>query len=152
MPSLKYNRLSQKEKDRLSALPVYIVLLIAGADGKIDEAEINKAVKLSRERISATDSDLEEFFDRGYQDFEDKLKAVISSLPRDKASVQKSIKAEIDSLNKILKNLDKNYVKTLTDHLKNLATQVAKASGGRLGFGAIGAEESSLINLTFLKG
>lgn len=150
MQYITYSMLSQKQKDQLSALPVYIVVLVAGADGEIDSHEINRAVKMSRQKISSKNIDLEEFLHQAYQDFEDKLKAVAFSLPSDKASLQNSIKAEIDSMNVILERLDENFVIAMKDHLRNLVTQVAKASGGSLGFGTIGAEESSLINLNFL--
>lgn len=145
MVDKNFHRLEESEKDHLSVLPIYITVLIAGADGKIDQAEINKALHLAQ--TSQCSSDLSEYYREVYTDYEEKLKLVVESLPDQSEARTNFLLRQLTLANDILKKLDKSIAIKLYASFKDLAHRIAEASGGFLGFGKIGFEESKYIEL-----
>ena len=66
--------LTQEEQDFMCSLPIYVSVLIAGADGKIDKHEIKKAISLTSIKTQKARKELIDYFKRINTDFEDKLK------------------------------------------------------------------------------
>lgn len=148
--SLSYQNLNQHEKDQLAVLPIYIAVLIANADGKIDKCELNRAIKISQSAVDKIDVDLREYYVDAYQDFEDKLKLLLANLPWDNHEREKIILEQIRSVNEICDHVDNEWMSLLIASLKDIARKIASASGGTFGLGSIGFEELNLLNLHFL--
>lgn len=146
-----FKGLDDLEKQQLTSLPIYIAALIACADGKVDHAELNKAVSFSKLASSSQDKDLTKFYCDVNQDFEDKLKMVIANLSNQNDGGRKFLIDQIELANVILRKLEKPRAAALYLSFKELAKNIASASGGILGFGSIGAEESQLIDLKMIQ-
>jgi hypothetical protein len=54
-------------------------------------------------------------------------------------------------LNPILKKVDQNFAKEFYKSLLEIATEIAKSSGGLLGLNSVGDEEAKHMNLSMLK-
>lgn len=143
------DRLSVDEQDALYTLPLYIAILVASADGKIEESEIKRAISvIGRQTHEGSSRTLSDFYDRVSMDIEDKLKFIIFHSPRSRQELALYLSQKITSATIILQKLDKQFTSTLRTSFSHLAEQIAKASGGILGFGSIGSEESRLIDVS----
>lgn len=84
----EFNLLSSSERELMHKAPILVCILIAGADGRIDQNEIRKAIELATNRHVAGQSRLLDFYDEVGENFEDKLKIVLQSFPVKEKSTQ----------------------------------------------------------------
>jgi hypothetical protein len=78
-----FERLTDAEVETMFRSPMLVCILIAGADGTIDQKEISKAVSIAEKKTTKSKSSLLEFYSHVNEDFEDKLKIVMQGLPID---------------------------------------------------------------------
>ena len=145
------DNLTQEEQDFMCSLPIYVSVLIAGADGNIDKHEIKKAISLTSIKTQKARKELIDYFKRVNTDFEDKLKMTIANLPKDTKEREKILIEEIGKANDVFPKLDKNFTQKLYLSLKDIAKSIAEASGGVFGYMSVGYEESKLIDLKMIK-
>jgi hypothetical protein len=143
--------LTQEEHTTIYNAPILIAILIASADGKIDENEIHLGKYLKKLKKEISNMDLLEYYSMIGNNLEDKLKVGINRLPSDLVKMREMIVVELMKLNEILQNLDQTFAAMYYESLKYFAEIVAKASGGIFGFNSIGSEESELIKLGMIK-
>lgn len=143
--------LSQEETDIMYSLPIYVAVLIAGADGKIDASELKKAVSLANHKTKKARKELLEFYQNVNTDYEDKLKMTIANLPADHKQREKLLIEEISKVNAIFKKIEKSFAVKLYASIKENAKLIAEASGGVFGYMSVGYEESRLIDLKMIK-
>lgn len=145
---MNIDKLSSEELNELYGLPYYIALLIASADGYVDEAEIKKAIRIiSANEHLRSHNELSSYYDIINDDAEDKLKIILAAAPKNPKDRTLYFTRKIAEANILFTKLEKNFVSDLIDSLRNLGKQVAKASGGIFGFGSIGNEELKLLQL-----
>lgn len=145
------DHLSQEEQDFMCSLPIYVSILIAGADGTIDRHEIKKAISLTSIKTQKARKELVDYYKSINTDFEDKLKMTIANLPKDTKEREKVLIEEISKANEVFPKLEKNFVHKLYLSLKDIAKSIAEASGGVFGYMSVGYEESKLIDLKMIK-
>ena len=144
------DKLSDEERQELyDAIPL-ITILIAGADGTIDEDELAWSKKLTHIRSYSTSEQLQSFYHKIEEDLQDKLKRWQDALPKDVNQRQEALSARLAQLNPILAKMDPEAGAIFYKHLTSFAKHVARASGGLLGFGSISREENKLIDLPML--
>ncbi len=142
-------KLSVSENELVFRTPMLVCILIAGADNQIDNKEIKTAMELARKgRSKAT---LYPFYKIVSEDFEDKLKIVLQSLPQDPQQRTRAVVDELALLNGILPKIDKSFGHDFYKSLTYIAKQIAESSGGVLGLQAIGDEELELVTLPMIK-
>ena len=139
-----------KFKVVLSA-PVYVAILIAGADGKIDKSERREAIEVARNKQSRAREQLSEFYKIVGDKFEDDFNRLIDALPSGTDERVKAITTELRKLNFILPKVDKNFSIKFHASLKDLAKKIAEASGGVLGYLSVSYEEAKLMELRMIK-
>jgi hypothetical protein len=147
----QFEDLTQEELELMYSLPIYVSILIAGADGNIDSTEINKAVSLAGLKKKKARKDLLEYYENVNTDYEDKMKMTIANLPSDPKAREKLLIEDIKKVNDIFPNLDKAFATKLYASLKEIAKHIAEASGGVFGYMSVGYEESLLIDLKMIK-
>lgn len=145
------SNLSEEEKRNLTEAPALIAILVAGADNNIDEAEKDWAEKVTHFRSMKNDSILSGYYYEVDKVFTDTFNDYINSLPKDAVERNKHISSELKKLNDILPKLGEEYSKELYDSFLSYAEQVAKASGGVLGYASISAEEKEWAQLNMIK-
>lgn len=142
--------LSPSEKDLLFDAPVLVAILIAGADGEFDKAELASAAELTHDRKVTAREDLLEFYRIVGEGVEDKIKVKIHQLPSDAEERNKALFSELAGLNEVLPKLPSEFATDYYWSLRSLARKIASASGGILGYMAVGYEESKLIGLDMI--
>ncbi len=130
--------------------PVYVAILIAGADGKIDNKERKEAIEVARSKQSRAREQLVEFYKLVGQEFETKFNDFIAKLPEDEKDRTKDIEQELRKLNFILPKIDRPFAIKFYASLKDLAKKIAEASGGILGYLSVSYEEQTLMDLKMI--
>lgn len=146
----EFENLREDEIEVLVDAPVYVAILIAGADGDIDKAERKEAVEVAHSKQGRAREQLVEYYKLVGEKFEQKFTQKISELPDDAEERNKAIVTELRKLNFILPKIDKNFAVKLYASLKDLAKKIAEASGGILGYLSVSYEESKLIELKMI--
>lgn len=143
--------LTDDEKETMMKAPVLISILIAGADNDIDRLEIKKAVNVAyKEQKNARES-LVDYYKEVGKDFEDKIMVLSQHYPAKVSDRNDIIIRELEKLNYILPKLDLQFAVEFYTSIRELAKKVAEASGGVLGYLAVGYEENKLIDLKMIK-
>lgn len=147
----EFESLSQGERELMYSLPVYVAVLIAGADGDIDNKEVSRANNLASDKLKHARKDLIPYYQQANENFEDKLKMAIANLPSGTPERQKYLVEKLKESNESFAKLPKKYAVALYASLKEIAKKIAEASGGVFGYMSIDFEESKLIELKMIK-
>lgn len=148
--SLIFKSISDQQYAQLKEALGLVTVLIAGADGKIDEQELNWAEKLTYIRSYAKPEELNQFYADVEESFDESVQQLIADLPSNLDERQKVISSRLKDLNVILNILDNDIAFQIYESLTSFAKHIAKASGGFLRFGSISSEEKEWINLPML--
>ncbi len=144
---LDFYKLEEGEQDEMYALPLYIAILMASADGQIDELEIKRAISLSKQKNKYPYPDLDCYYALVNQNYEDKLKFLIHNIPKTIEQRESFLLTKVKRAKTILNKLDRKYATALIDSLRDIAIAIAKASGGLFSLGSISREESRVLFL-----
>ena len=143
--------LREDEIDVVLKAPVYVAILIAGADGNIDKSERKEAINVARNKQTRSREQLGEYYKAVGEAFEDNFNKLIDALPSGTEERNSEITKELRKLNFILPKVDKNFAIKLHASLKELAKKIAESSGGVLGYLSVGYEEAKLMELKMIK-
>lgn len=143
--------LTAAEKQTLIDAFPYVLLLVAGADGVIDENELESGEKVAQVRSFATDVDFKNFYTEVSEHLLSRVEAIKSNLPEDVAEQQAIISAELSRLNEIFPKIDYTSAKKLYKDLLSFAKHIAKASGGIAGFLSVSNEEEEVLSLSMIQ-
>ena len=143
--------LSEDERTLMYRVPLLVVVLIAGADGVIDKREIQEALNIAQIKTKKARQSLLEFYREVAVDFDIHLASYIRSAPSGVKERNEVIIAELSKLNTILPKINKVWASQFYASIRDLAKKIANASGGVLGYLAVGFEESKLIGLSMIK-
>lgn len=147
----EFSTLRDDEIEVLLNAPVYVAVLIAGADGEIDKKEIKQALELAQGKQSRERAQLIDYYKEVGLGFESKFFKLSEELPDEVADRNSSISSELRKLNHILPKIDHNFAVKLVASLKDMAKKVAGASGGVLGYMSVSYEEAKLVELDMIK-
>ncbi len=146
----EFEPLREDEIDVLLKAPVYVAILIAGADGNIDKAEKTRAIEVAKNKQSRAREQLAEYYKLVGECFEDNFYKLIDALPSGTEERTQVVSIELRKLNFILPKTDKNFSIKLYASLKDLAKRIAEASGGVLGYLSVSYEEAKLLELRMI--
>ena len=145
-----FQALNEEESSLLvDAIPL-VTVLIAGADGKIDQKEKSWGAKMTKIRSYSHPDSLNDLYKRAEENYAEKLETLIDDLPTDVDQRTAAISEQLSGLNALFAKLDPTVAYKLYMSLTSFAEHVAKSSGGFLRIGAIGPEEKKLIGLPML--
>jgi len=147
----EFEQLEPGEKDLMFSLPIYVAILVAGADGTIDSTEIHKSISIAKHKTKKARKDLLQYYNVVNENFEDKIKMTIANLPSEVKEREQALVKLLEDSNKVFAALDKVFAIKLYASLRDSADQVAKASGGIFGYLSIGYEESRVVELKMIK-
>lgn len=147
---IEFEDLREDEREVLLKAPVYVAILIAGADGNIDKSEKTEAIEVARNKQSRAREQLVEYYKEVGASFEERFNALLIELPSDSDERTSAITAELRKLNVILPKIEKNFAVKLHASLKELAKKIAEASGGVLGYMSVSFEEQKLMELKMI--
>ena len=134
----------------VDAIP-YITILIAGADGVIDEKETAWAEKITDIRSYATPDKLNDYYKVVGDRFDKRMTELLIDLPNEVEPRTNAISAELSKLNGIFKEIPHFYAQALYDSYTSFAEHMAKASGGFLGMMSVSDAEEALVGLPMIE-
>jgi len=144
------HKLTPEEGEQLRKAIAQITVLIAGADGNIENQELSWAKKISQIREYNHPVELNEYYKSVGTDYDELVSQMISDLPNDTAERTQALTASLTELNPILAKLDNEDAHFYYKSFRTFAEYVAKATGGILGFFSVSSEEKSLMSLPMI--
>ncbi len=146
----QFNKLSAEELEKLLDAVPMIAVLIAGADGDIEDAELDWSKKVAHIRSYKMKADLQSFYEEVDKNYETKLNHFLSVLPAGTKERTRVISEKLSEINPILAKLDTEVGAKLYKSFLSFAEHIAKASGGIMGFFSINKAEAALIGLPMI--
>ncbi len=146
----EFENLSDKEKDLMFKAPILVSILIAGADGNIDNTERKEAIRVAESKQSRAREALIDYYKIVGMDFEAKFNHTVGQLPSETEQRNAKIEEELTKVNDILPKLDKIWASKFYASLKELGKKIAESSGGILGYLSVSYEESKFLELRML--
>ena len=146
----EFENLREDEIQVMLDAPVYVAILIAGADGNIDKSERKEAINTARSKQSRAREQLVDFYKEVSGRFETRFTELIDALPDNVDERNPKIISELRKLNFIMPKIDKNFSIKFYASLKDLAKKIAEASGGVLGYLSVSYEEAKLLDLKMI--
>jgi len=119
--------ISETENEALLKFPVYVSLLAALKDSKLDEAERKSAIKFSHIKTYSCDPLLTSFYDAADKVFEKNMLQLDKDLPVKNEERVTAIKKELSNLEKIVLKLGKDYTTVMHRSMKSFKEHVSKA-------------------------
>lgn len=142
----EFSGLTDAEARKMYNAPALIALLVAAADNKIDEQEISWAEKVVGYRHEVGNEILFNYYEVVdtyiHQDLE-----VLMAENKTTQVLMAELEISLEAMNAILAKLDKKFALALVKSWRSFAKQIAKASGGFLGFGSISEQEAQVMDL-----
>jgi hypothetical protein len=145
-----FGNISKEEYEQLHEAVFDVTILIAGADGEIDQNEKAWADKISHIRSYSGPEVLREFYSEidGY--FEKHLQDKIDKLPDDVEERNTIVASSLRDLNPVLAKLDQVVAATFYESLISLAEHIARSSGGFMRMWSISKEEANWVELPMI--
>jgi len=122
-----FKKLSVGEKGALLKFPVYISLLAAENDDKLDEDEKKAAIKLSHIKTFSCDPLLAEFYKEADMVFKNNIEQLDKNLPKEKNKKDAVIKMELLKLEEIITKLGDKYSSVMHHSMQSFKEHVSKA-------------------------
>lgn len=122
-----FKNLSSGEKEALLKFPVYITLLAANGDGRLDEMEKQSAVKLSHTRTFSSERLLVDFYREADKVFAVNLHQLDESLPGGSLHREEAIRLALLKLEPVVLKLGKRYASRLRHSMNLFSEHVSKA-------------------------
>lgn len=123
---IPFTNLTKQENESLLKFPVYISLLAATSDSKLDEAEKKSAIKFSHIKTYSSDPLLTSFYQEADKVFEKNMLQLDKDLPVKKEERVAFIKKELMDLEKIVLKLGKEYTTVMHRSMKSFKEHVSK--------------------------
>ena len=144
------DKLTAEEKDLvMNALPI-ITVMIAAADGKVDESETGWANKLTDIRSYSHEEELQAYYEKVSENFAQQVRMIVKDLPANTKDAVPALAATLAGMNDILPKLPPTISGPFLKSMKTFATHIARASGGFLKIASISKEEQALIDLPMI--
>lgn len=146
-----FKGISTEEYNQLLEGIVSITILIAGADGTIEDHETNWAAKLTNIRSYQLPRRLSAFYKEVGITFQEKVDVLVEKFKQDQDGTMHHLKFQLASLNDVFEKMDnRELAYELYLSFRSFARHVARSTGGFLGWGAISPKEDELIGLTMI--
>ena len=144
------DKLTTEEKDLvMNALPI-ITVMIAAADGEVDESETGWANKLTDIRSYSHEEELQAYYEKVSENFDQQVRMMVKDLPANTKDAVPALAATLAGMNDILPKLPPTISGPFLKSMKSFATHIARASGGFLKIASISKEEQALIDLPMI--
>jgi len=143
--------LTQEEQELVLNAPIYVSLLIAGADGEFNNDEKKRIVELVHTKTFSERYELRELYRNLSDHTEATLRTMIASLPEATTERQELLSGLLGRLNTILPKLDDAFARNLYTSLRQFAHYVANADGGFWGMSAVNEAERQWVKLPMIE-
>ncbi|MGB3545657.1 MAG: hypothetical protein WBA17_01715 [Saprospiraceae bacterium] len=135
-----------EQRQLFDAIPL-ITILVAGADGNMDEDEKHAAEKIAKIRGFTNSSKLMPYYEEVGKNFMTHLEELFATMPRDVETRQPRLIERLALLNPILAKLSPWVAYYFYKDFISFAHHVAEASGGFMRYLTVGPQEAKVIDL-----
>lgn len=142
--------LSEQDAEKLYHAPALITVLIAAADGDIEQKEINWGSQLVKFRDNA-DNELHNYYNAVIEQYDDQVKAILAEDHIGNQERLASLTTRLQELGPILTQVNKLYADKLFKSWQSFARSIAKSTGGFLGLGQVADQEEALMDLHMIQ-
>jgi hypothetical protein len=142
--------LKEEEKNLILHAPMYVSILIAGADGDVDEVEKKRILELIHTKTFSEKYELRELYRTLDHDAANELRMMIATLPQDRDQRNTHLTQLLSQLNHIMPKLEKPFAIQLYHSLRQFAHYVATAEGGFWGVNTMTPAEKLLVHLPMI--
>jgi hypothetical protein len=142
--------LTTDEISELHLIPVWVSILVAGADNKIDKTEFKKSIQIANKKQNTANSLVIDYYKTVAAKFEVNLKGYIALMPNDKEQRVEFLLKKLERVNYIFSKLEKDFSYQLYLSFRDFANEVAHASGGFFGLLSVSFAESKFIDLKMI--
>ena len=142
--------LSDKETEELCLIPIWISILIAGADNNIEKREIKKAIASTREICEQGHTLVKDYYRQVSEKFEKEIKGYVTLLPEDHNKRVQFLLSKLARVNYFFSKLEQEMAYQMYLSFRDLANKVAKASGGIFGLLSVSFAESKYVDLKMI--
>ena len=142
--------LKQSEKTLMLKAPLMVGVLIAGADGNIDDHEQKKLTNLLFSKARKHGTFLESLYLKLASNLNIYLIEIIHSYSQIPDERNREIIRRLGKLNEILPKVDPKFAKHYYDSLRDIAKKIAKASGGYFGLNSVSKLEKKFVMLSMI--
>ncbi|MDG1276137.1 MAG: hypothetical protein P8O16_02575 [Algoriphagus sp.] len=125
--TVDFKNLSKREYQLLLNFPVYVSLLAANTDGKMDNAEKLSAIEFAHIKSYSCDPLLADFFQEVDKSFEKTLQELNNSLPQSKAKRDVAIKAELLKIESLVSKLEPETIAVIHKSMKAFKEHISLA-------------------------
>ncbi|MGN6568646.1 MAG: hypothetical protein ACTHJ0_11865 [Flavipsychrobacter sp.] len=123
----EFKNLTKQEADQLLKFPLYISLLAANADGKMDNEEKKTAIKFTHIKTFSSDPKLKDFYAEVSKTFEQDIDTLDRELPKERHERQAAIEGDLSKLKEILLKLPKEYQAVMLRSMQSYKDHVSHA-------------------------
>jgi hypothetical protein len=145
------DKLTSEEKQSVLYAPALITILIASADGEIDEKEVTWAEKVTKFRTETAHHSLTEYYELVAATFHTDFAYLLKGFSIDSKERMAQVSAALSALNAPLSKIDEDMKERLLESFRTFARSVAETNEGILGFFMNNVEEEKVIKLEMLK-
>lgn len=145
-----FEHLSAEKIQTLTEAPVLITILVGGADGNLDQAELDWANRLTEIRGYSHNESLREYYDLVHADFQDKVAATLANLPTEQDARESAISDRLSKINDILPHVDGAVAYRFYTSMLSFADHIARSSGGIMRFMSVSRAEKNWLNLSMI--
>ena len=142
--------LSKDELELVLKAPLLVGLLIAGADGTIDQKEMRQGLDLAEHHLQKAAGEYSVFYQSIAQDFDEKFTILLQQYPKDVSKRQQMVVKELEKLNPVLRKIDPRFARPYHQCLLEVSHKIAESSGGFLRKNKVSPEESTWVNLPMI--
>jgi len=142
--------LTEEEAEEFYLIPIWVCILVAGADNKIDHIEIKKAIKIAKEKQNKENALIIDYYKKVAQKFEVNLKGYITLMPKDEDKRIDFLVKKLERVNYFFSKMEKDIAYQLYLSFRDFAYKIAHASGGIFGLLSVSFAESKLIDLKMI--
>ncbi len=144
------NNLKSEEKEIIIHSPMYVSILVAGADGEITDGEKQRILQLIHTKTFSEKYELKELYQSLDADAPKELRELIAELPEDKDERNQYLSDMLARLNQIMPKLEHRFQMQLYKSLRQFAHYIAHAEGGFWSVGAVKHAENQYIKLPMI--
>lgn len=147
----EFSPLSPSEQQQLfDAIPL-IVILVAGADGDMDEVELADAQKLADIRSYDNKGRLQAYYEAIDDNLVGRIQQLSKELPYDVETRQQEIGKRLGMLNDVFPKMEEPFGYLYYQSFHSFSRHVAESHGGFLRFMTVGPKEAKVVNLPMIK-
>jgi hypothetical protein len=147
----QFSSLNKMEWDQLLEAVPLIGLLIAGADGNIEEEEVSWAKKVIHIRSYKLKGGLMAYYKEVDKIYSDRFTHFVETFPAEVKDRNAIITQKLTGINDVLAKIEPALGAKIYKSYLSFARHIAKATGGIMGFFAINQEEAKLVHLPMIK-